>query len=130
MLVIQMRTVDRREVAKVEIKNGETLEQVVQQEIQKAFKNGDIEKIANSPNIPQIAVFEEGDPGSIALFTVEGQEVTYRDATIKAEENANGNMTYTVFAKDKDKEDQLLGVFFTEDRARMAMSLWRSGVFA
>ena len=134
MLNMQIRVAETRPVASFELQKDEILADRVREELKKAFEAGDISGLSTAPTIPAVAVFEEGteenpiEAGSIALFSASGKELTGRDFKMASEENAQGTMTFSVTGTDEEAEDNLIGVFFEEDTARIIGALWKAGV--
>ena len=134
MLKLQIRVTESRPVASFELQKDENLADRVQAELKKAAEAGDITAMNSAPTMPAVAVFEEGtdenpiEAGSIALFSAAGKELTNRDFKMASEKNSQGAMTFAVTGTDEDTDDNLIGVFFEEDTARIVGALWKAGV--
>lgn len=134
MLKLNIKTAQTQPIASFELEKNQSLSQRVKIELDKAKNNGDINGLNGSSIIPSVAVFEEGDDknpietSSIALFDLNGKELTFRDYKLKVEDKTGNNALISLYGTDEGKKDVLIGIFFTEENARMIGSMWKAGV--
>lgn len=139
-LRIEARVGELRPIAQVQLREGERLEDRVKAEIQTAAERGDLGQVTATPTCPAIAVYEVSEKGdkvdgsSIALFAMNGAEVTTRRTRIHGETDGEGKTAYLVEgvvvdeSAEGDETIVNIGIFFDEEMARRISALWKAGV--
>ena len=126
MLKMEVRDATVIEVAQFDLAPGESLQDRVRAELQRANEEGQIRSSALRMTSPPVRVYDGEDElsSSIALFDLMGNEVTDREHRINS---ASGSHVVEV-RRSSEEEFASLGAFASFEVASKVGALWRSGV--
>ena len=135
-LTLFMRVAQEQKIAQFDLKEGETLEQRVKEEIKNAVETGILKSFLSRPTAAVVSVGESNEDGTgiraSALFTASGDEVTDRLATLSIEDDLYllTGTDYKINAETGEKEavHTLLGAFPEEDIANFVGNIWKAGL--
>lgn len=136
-LRMDVRIAERRPAAEFELREGETLNQRVQKEIDEAVAAGNINSLSTRPTVPPIAVYEvddQGEPvgGSIAIYDYQGRDLNHRSYAIKSGKDGEGKMVYKLTCLDEDENgdviEKVVGIFYDNNMAEKIGTFWSAGV--
>ena len=130
---LMARTVTVNEVSRFTLEPGETLDERVNKELEKAAENGSLKRLVTNVGLPALAVGEVGgDDGlgggestlSIALYGPDGTPLGDRRFRIDPVE---GGHFIAVAIEDDVQEEHPIGVFSDESVAEQVAMFWRNG---
>jgi hypothetical protein len=135
-LTLFMRVAQEQEIAQFDLREGETLEQRVKEEIKKAVEAGVLKSTLSRPTAAVVSVGESNEDGTgiraSALFTAVGNEVTDRLATLSMQDGlyllTGTDYKLNTETGEKEEVQTLLGAFPEEDIANFIGNMWKAGL--